>query len=143
MAITNRDKDSSEQKVEFTANFGAVPTGTTLQLAIVPFPAELKAVRAAANGLSGSPAVAIQVLRFITGAGMTSISGGATTLTLQAVGTSGVQSAVLATAGSSLLQLQAGDIILASHSGANTNVLGVSYSLVLQALQDIKTHFGS
>lgn len=143
MGLTNRDKDSSEQKQTFTASFGAVATGSTLSLAVVPWPAELKAVRAAAHGLSGSPTVDLRILRFVSGAGMTAIAGGMTTLTLQAVGTSGVQSGALASAGSSLLQLQAGDVITATHGAANTNVLGVSYALVLQALQDIKSHFGS
>jgi hypothetical protein len=143
MGVTNRDKDVSEQKENLFVNFGAVATGATLQLGIVPWPCELKAVRVAANGLSGSPTVDLRILRFVVGAGMTSIAGGATQLTVQAVGTSGPQSMVLASAGSSLLQLQAGDVILAAHGAANTNVLGVSYSLVLQALQDIKSHFGS
>ena len=110
--------------------------------AVIPYPATLDGVRVAAAGISGTPTYDLRVLRFIAGAGVTTIAGGATTLTGVAVGTSGIQSMVLASSGSTLLNLLAGDMITLTSGGANSAVTGLNVSVVVKALQDIKTSFG-
>ena len=142
MAITNRAKDVSEQRDVLQSSFQLTVTGATLFAAVIPYPATLDGVRVAAAGISGTPTYDLRVLRFIAGAGVTTIAGGATTLTGVAVGTSGIQSMVLASSGSTLLNLLAGDMITLTSGGANSAVTGLNVSVVVKALQDIKTSFG-
>jgi len=144
MAIVNRELDASEQKEVFHFNSGGdVVTGATLTCAIAPYAGEVKAIRVAGVGLSGTPTVAFNILRFNAGAGDTAITGGATTLTITAVGTSGVQSMVLASSGSTLLQVQAGDRFAITSGAANSAVKGLCVTFVVQALQDIKNPFST
>lgn len=142
MAICNRDLDSSQQKYVLEASYGPLATGATQPIAIVPSSSTIVGARVAAFGISGSPTVALTIQRFIVGSGSTSYLGGFTTLTMQAAGTSGVQSVVIAAAGSTALNLQAGDVIMSTTGGANSAVTGVNVTLVLQATQDIRTYFG-
>lgn len=142
MGVTNRSLDASEQRKVLGAAYGAVATGATLHACIVPFNSTLEGIRVAAEGLSGAPTYAMRIQRFIAGAGITAIAGGATTLTATAFGTSGLQSMVLAAAGSTLLNLLAGDIITLTSGGANTAATNLSVSVVVKATQDIKTQFG-
>jgi hypothetical protein len=142
MAVVNRTFDASEQKRPLSFSYAAVATGLTLQSVLVPYASTLNAVRVAAVGISGTPTLDMRVWRFIVGTGVTTIAGGATTLTMQAVGTSGVQAMVLAASGSTLLNLQAGDVITMTSGGANSAVAQLSGAVVIQALQDIRTTFG-
>ncbi len=148
MAICNRDLGTGEQQIEFNSNFGAFDTGASnaavlVPLAMIPYPATLSAVKAGVLGLSGAPTVAFSIQRFIIGSGNTLYTGGMTTLTLTNAGTSGIQSVVIAAAGSTALQLQAGDVILGSFAGQDTAATSLAVSVVVQAVQDIKTWFGS
>jgi hypothetical protein len=142
MGVTNRSLDVSEKNRNVGANYGLTATSLVLNVAMIPYPCTLQAARVAAKGISGTPTVLLKVDRFIVGAGSTVISGGATTLTMQAVGTSGIQTVVLAAAGSSFLSLQQGDVVTATTGGSNSAVDDLSISLVIQAIQDIKTSFG-
>jgi len=142
MAITNRALDPSEQRQVFESSYGLVATGATLQACLVPYASTLAAVRVAAVGISGSPTLDLRVWRFIVGTGVTAIAGGATTLAMQAVGTSGLQSMVIAASGSSFLNLAANDVITLTSGGANSAVAQLGTAVVVQALQDIKTSFG-
>lgn len=143
MAICNRDLDASEQKHEISANYGLVATSLTLPVGIVPYPANIVSARVAAVGLSGAPTGSLRIQRFITGAGATAYLGAFTTLTLTAVGTSGIQSVVTAASGSTALQLQAGDVITYVSAASNAAVDSLSVAVVIQATQDIRTYFGS
>lgn len=143
MALVNRDKDVSEQREVIHAQLGAVATGITLGCAIVPYSCELQAIRSSAIGLSGTPTAAFTIGRFIAGSGMTNITGGATTLTHTAVGTSGVQSWSLAASGSSLVQLQSGDVLTLTSAGTNAAVANLAVSFVLKALTDIKNQYNA
>ncbi len=143
MGVTNRAKDVSEQKWTLQAAFGAIgvtPVVREFPICTVPFPGIIKGIFAAAKGSSGSPVLDMYVQRFTT-AGIT-LSGGATTLALQNVGTSGIQSFVLAPAGNTLLNLQSGDVITAKLSGTDSAVTALSLAVVIQAVQDIKSSFG-
>lgn len=142
MAVVNRSLDASEQRDTYVANFAATGTAATFQVAMFPSAGVLEGIRMAGFGVSGSPLANVNILRFITGAGVTTIGGVATQLAFTAVGTSGVQSMVLAAAGSSLLSIQAGDILTATITGANSNLLGLSVAAVVKNTQEIKTSFG-
>ncbi len=141
MAIVNRTLDVSQQQSESQSSYQAVATGATLLVAAIPYPSTLKQVKVACQGVSGSPTYDLRVWRFIVGTGVTTIAGGATTLTGQAMGTSGVQSMVLAAAGSSFLNLQANDILTLTSGTASTAVTGLDVAVVIQATQDIVSWF--
>lgn len=143
MAICNRDLDASQQKTSLRANVAALGTGLTLPLVIIDSPASIVSAKVAAFGISGTPTAALTIQRFIVGSGVTSYLGGFTTLTLQAAGTSGVQSVVTAAAGSTALNLLAGDVIMVTSGGSNAAVTGLAVDLVIQYTQDIKSFFGS
>ncbi len=142
MANCNRDMDASEQKIELCANYGVVATTLVIAAGLVPWPCTLLGVRVAATGISNSPTGALKINRFIVGAGSTTYLGGFTTLTLQAVGTSGIQSVVIAAAGSTALSLLPGDEITWTSAGSNSAVSGLAVSIVVQKTQDIVQHFG-
>lgn len=131
--IVNRDMDVSEKRIILNANFGALATGTSAPIGIVPFPAQVKGIFEGALGLSGSPTHQVVIHRFIPGAGQTVITGLANALALTAFGTSGLQSASLV--GSSIL-LQAGDILSLSTGGANSAANASTVQVVIEALQD-------
>lgn len=147
MAIVNRTLDASEQKRTFTASFysgaAGILNGSTLHCLTVPSDAKIAAIQIACTGLSGAPTVGLSVQRFIVGTGVTTIQGGATTLTLPEWGTSGTIAMVIASSGSSFLNVLANDVLTlttAGGTGAASKQLAVS--IVLQATQDIKTQLG-
>lgn len=142
MAVVNRSLDASQQRYVLSNSYLLTVTGASVQFGMVPSQGTLEAVRVAAHGISGTPTGQLYVNRFIAGAGYTSIAGVATVMTAQAVGTSGIQSVVLAASGSSLLNLQAGDQLVWVTGGANSAVNGFSIAAVIKATQDIKTQFG-
>ncbi len=142
MAIVNRTKDASEQRDAYNSSWGAVATGVTLHAALIPFNSTLEGVRIAVAGVSGAPTYALRVLRFIVGTGVTTIAGGATTLTPSTVGTSGVASMSLASSGSTLLNLLAGDLITITSGATDAAVTQLSTSIVIKGVQDIKTWYG-
>lgn len=143
MAIVNRTLDASEQKKAFEMSAGAVATGVTLPVCLVPYPCNFLAAEFAAAGLSGSPTAALAVNRFIVGTGFTTwviAAGGSNTL--QAYGTSGPLAAVCVAQGSTLLELQADDLITVTSGGSNAAVTQLAVGIVLQPIMDIKTTFG-
>jgi len=142
MGIVNRSLDTSEQNHVLESTYGLVATGATLYAAVVPFNSTLDAARIAVSGLSGSPTYDLRIQRFIVGTGATVINPGSTTLTGVAFGTSGLQSFLLASAGSTLVNLLAGDIITVTSGAANTAATNVGVAVVLQAIQDIRSSFG-
>jgi hypothetical protein len=78
------------------------------------------------------------------GAGITGIVGLAATMTVAAIGNSQApQSFSLVSAGSTLLKVAAGDVIAVRTGTANTAIGQGNVTIVLQALQDIKSFFGS
>ena len=141
MAIMNRDLDVTQQMDTIQASFGVVATGATVVAAMVPSQSTLQAVKVSAFGLSGSPTYDLRILRFIVGAGVTSIAGGATTLTPLTFGTSGMASMVLASAGSTLLNLLPNDLITLTSGGSNAAAT-VAVAVVVQNIQDLKQSFG-
>ena len=78
MGIINRDLARSEKRRDQTVVFGALATGVTALLKVVPFNATLDSVNVAAFGLSGSPVWSLSAFRFNTSGGLTSIGMGVT-----------------------------------------------------------------
>lgn len=143
MGVANRDFDGSEQIQVSPCRTGPLATGVTGVIYVAPYPVTVQQIKYAAQGLSGAPVHAFNTLRFVVGAGMTAIPGVGSNATIAALGTSGLQAVTLAAAGSSLLTLQAGDAISILTSGANTAVDNMTYVVVVEALQDIKSYFGT
>ncbi len=133
MGIINRDLARSEKNNDETFVFGALVTGASALLKVVPFNALLTSVNVAAFGLSNSPIWSLEAFRF-TSAGLTTLTVGGT-ITLTAIGTSGCIGFSLAAPGFSLL---AGDVLVIRTGGANTATANSAVSVVMQPLADIK-----
>jgi len=141
MAIVNRDCDASQQKEVVHENLGAVATGVTRHAFILPFPATLQSVRVSAQGVSNAMQLAIQNTRFIVGTGATAILMGISNIVLQNTSVSGVIGfSGLAAQGSSLLALQAGDVLTLVSSVASGNATDLAIQLVIKKTQDIVSH---
>lgn len=140
MALVNRDKDISEKKeVINIVNNALLATGATVILANFAFPCEIRDIYVSALGLSGSPVHTYDVWKQGNGASAFSCTGA---LTLQAVGTSGPQRSSMLAAGGTAVQVNASDVLVLKTSGANTATLELAITIVVQALQDIRSHFG-
>lgn len=142
MAIVNRDLDVSEQKLVLNAAIGLATTGTSLPVAVVPYPGIIRNIQVAALGLSGSPSWTFQIHRFIPGTGFTAIAC-AGALTVANYGTSGIQGVSLVASGSTLLNVIANDVISIATATANTASLYSAVSVAIQATQDVKAVYGS
>lgn len=140
MAIANRDLDSSEQNRSLAGSFPTV-TGQTYVVASVPYPSQLMAAQVDCVGLSGSPNLSLWLHRFNVGQGFTSINVGAS-LVAAAFGLSGGQTFAVAAPGVTY-PLQTGDLIVLSTAAANTGSVQTTVSIVIKALQDFRTSFGS
>lgn len=143
MALTNRDKDASEQKdVIHWHSVGAVATGTTLYFGVVPAPALLQSVKVTAHGVSNAMQVALNVERFTSG-GITVIPVGISNVVLQNMSVSGALGfSGLVAQGSSLLVLQEGDLLSGTTSVANSNALDLTLELVIKKTQDFVAYNG-
>lgn len=138
MPLVNRDKDVSEQTIDFTCSLGTV-TGQTYAVCVVPWPAQLISAQIAGIGLSGAPNVSLWLQRFVIGSGATSTVIGQS-MVLTTYGTSGAMGFTVLNGLTNLLQ--AGDVISLSQAAANTATVDSAVTVCLKALQDIKSHFG-
>lgn len=136
--IVNRDLDGSEQQKVLTVKAISTVTGTSQQLHVVAYPCQVLGAYEAAVGLSGSPTHRIDVARFIAGTGITVISTLFNVTPVTAWGTSGVYGMSLVGGGS--LFLQANDVLFLTPGAANAAVVSSTISIVVQALQDIKSN---
>lgn len=143
MGIINRTKDPSEQKEAFDVTLRGIVTAATYQVCVVPYPANVEAIVHSHQGLSGSPALRFDVWRFIAGAGFTSVvTGLGASATIVALATSGVLSASLPAVGSTLLQVQAKDVITLHSFAANTATVESHVQVVLKKTQDKVSYYG-
>ena len=139
MANVNRDQHVSEQKeVIYYRGFSNILTGQTVEVSgPLPYPCTIQSMRAYCIGVSNAMQIAPQVSRFTSG-GLTTISLGISNLICVAAGTSGVQGySGFAVPGSTLLSLQAGDVIQITTSVANAAVNNIALNFVIQKVQDI------
>lgn len=157
MGIINRDLSTSEQRTTFEFySSGAVATGITGIVCIVPYPCSVDGFQAVAFGSSGAPTLQLIVSRFTPGTGATPTIGLSTfnigsTFALIAFGTSGVGAVgtsvlPLGTSfpviGSTTTQLQANDVIMYQTGGSNAAVTGLGIELVIRPLNDLTKFFG-
>jgi hypothetical protein len=166
MAIINRDGDASETKewLSWTSQQGGgtsggtfgngyVPTGATLYLmGPMPYPFTIQSIRALSpNGGSGAIQLAFLIGRPAVG-GMTLINIGLSNLVVTngasfaGTGFSGTFATTgysgLANQGSTLLNGQAGDVLMAVTQGANTASNLLLIQMVWKKTQDIVSHNG-
>ncbi len=142
MAITNRDLDVSQQKIiKQFASSSTIATSATMLVAMVPAQGVLKNIQLSAFGLSGAPHLEINILKFA--GGQTAVSGVGNTLVVTAFGTSGAIGFSLAAAGSSLLQVNAGDLIVLKTGNANTAMGTCVVDVVIGAVADYMAVYGS
>ena len=144
MAIVNRDLDPSQKKESVQTVVASLSFGASHAIIAIPqYPVELRAVAVAPIAIGAAPALNLEVIRFIAGAGLTLIPGLAATLIATAHGTSGVQGMSLVAPGSTLLQLQAGDLLGLRIPGISGAVTTMAVNVVWSLKQDIKAAFGS
>lgn len=139
MPLINRNNHPSERRRDFQATLGAVATGVTSVLAVVPFNGLVTAVFGAAFGLSGTPTTSFSLYR-LTSTGFTSIGLGAT-LTLPAFGTSGFSyygSTINGNTISGIIGITAlqGDLLVALSGGTNAAVTSAYLGGVIQPTDD-------
>lgn len=145
MAVINRTLDASEQKKVFQQKLVAAElvNGFSGIICVAPYACNVVAGAIALYGISGAPNFQISVNR-TGGAGATYVLAVGTSNIPLAMGTSGVWQMVLPAAGSTLLQIGAGDTIMyAQGGGASAAAVQAMISLVVQPIQDIKTSHGA
>lgn len=142
MGFSNRDLDVSQQKViKQFASASTIATSATMLIASVPVQGVLKSINLSAFGLSGAPHLEINILKFA--GGQTAVSGVGNTLVVTAFGTSGSIGFSLVAAGSSLLQVSAGDLIVLKTGNANTAMATCVVDVVIGAVADVMAVYGS
>lgn len=145
MGIVNRSLDASEQKdlycQVFAGTSGVIASGTTLIVGPIASAGTIDRVAVTCQGASVSPTSSIQVLRFIPGAGATTISALGSSFVLPAMGVSGYLSVSLVAAGSTLLSVLPGDCIQMI-LGVNSAVCP-AIDVVVKKTQEIVSRFGS
>lgn len=138
MGLINRDNDISEQLEKDSVYIKGTTTGVNYVVYRCPRPMQIQTARAYSAGLSGAPTTAIFAERFVVGTGAQTFAiGGA--LTNAAFGTSGIQSFSLPAVGSSLIQMQTGDVIRVLTGAANAALTDLMVEVVLKNVADIKT----
>jgi len=144
MAIVNRDLGTSQQRQEldFVTN-SATATGVTLLGPIISSPCNLEAVAVAALGLSGAPEYSFSVLRY-SAAGLTAIALGVSNIVIAAAaGASGSAQGWSGIAvGTTLCQLQRGDMLSIVSAGANTAAAKLAVKFVVRKTEDIVSALG-
>jgi hypothetical protein len=145
MAICNRDNGLSQQRESrsFISN-AAVATGVTLVVATIPYACTLEGIWGGILGLSGAPAYAFNVLRFTAGGATVMALGVSTFIPGAALGVSkGLEGwSGIRAAGSSLLLLQAGDVVCVTSSVANTSAEKLIVDLIVKKTADLVSHYG-
>lgn len=139
MGIANRDKDASEKNYVVSAQLGAVATGVSTIVGIVPSAGQLLGFQVTGKGLSAVPVYQLAVARWTT-AGITGVAFGSALTLSAAFGLSG--GVIGASFNSASYALQAGDLLMLNSSGANTAVADSAIAVVIQATQDIKQNCG-
>jgi len=138
MAIINRDHDISEKRevVEFSQR--TLVTGASYIITQVPYKCDVQGAYVAAIGLSGSPILSFNAVRFNATGGQTVIALGVSGVVLTAFGTSGIQGfSGMQALGSSLLSLIPGDLLAMTLTGTNSAADSAIVDIVLAKSDDI------
>lgn len=145
MAICNRDKDVSEQKdaLYFRSIAEHVTGASVLCAGPLPYPCTLQSVRVAMFGASTATAVQIQFQAVRFAGGLTTINLGISNMLPGLVSLSGlIGFSGLAAVGSSLLSLQAGDILSFTVAGTNASITNILIDWAVKKTQDIVSYNG-
>lgn len=136
MAILNRDLDASQQKEVVRMTWPSqVSTGASLLIGILPSLGVIQSMRAVAIGQSGAMEMSLYVAR--NASGYTTFPVGISNLVIPgASGGVGGYSG-LAAVGSTLLNVLAGDVLVATLAGANSAAAQLSVEIVIKKTQDI------
>lgn len=138
MAIVNRDLDSSQQPAVVYKEVGALATGVTTLIALIPNSCQVVAAGLKAYGLSGAPQYSLSLFRATTN-GPTLIGLGATVTAVG--GLSAAFQGFSITLGATVFA-ETGDVLCINSGVSNTAVTGLSVAVALKPLQDVKTYFG-
>lgn len=147
MAVVNRTLDASQQKHgEISGRFVAADlvNGVTRMIGIVETPCVVTGGQMAVSGISGAPAYSIVVSRFVVGTGYTTFTLGTSQIPVE-LGTSGVLTSGLSlpASGSTLLNLQANDVLLLrTNGGTGAAAVDMSLKIIVRPIQDVKQYFG-
>jgi len=146
MGIVNRTLDASEQKdvyVHQWAVSGATGfvAGSTLIGAPMASAGTLDRIVVTCQGASTATTSSIEILRFIGGAGFTTIVGLGASFVMPIMGISGALSVSLAASGSTLLNVLPGDCVQL-RLGVN-GAQGPAVTVVVKKTQEIVSRFGS
>ena len=141
MGIVNRTMDGSEQKEALVISQNNVVNTQDLVLKVIERPCTISDLKVAMLGVSGSPSIQLKVLRFVNGTGGSSFLVGST-FAVTTYATSGWLSFSLPASGSTLLNLQKGDIpIVVQGGGTGAASTVTTVELVVQNTQEIKTWY--
>jgi hypothetical protein len=132
MAITNRDLDSSQQKIDVQVGLGGMATGVTRLIFVAPFPCTVVSASAYAFGVSNAMQLAFQR---ITASGQSIIALGVSNMVLGNSGVFGYSG--LQAPGNTLMNLAAKDVVQVVSSVTNGNAVDLHLHLVIQKTQDI------
>lgn len=140
MGIINRTQDLSEQKEMLENSVLGQTTGVVYPIGIISRPQTLADAKCSTLGLSLAPTVTLGIQRVTGLAGVTLIPI-STALVQVAFGTSGFQTFSLPAAGSTLLNLQKGDLLTITAGGSTAGASSAMIDVVVQNSQDIKTWY--
>lgn len=135
MGIINQNLDASQKRRDQTFAFGAIATGVTNLLSVIPYDAYLQGVNLAAFGISGAPVYSLSVFRATSG-GLTSVGLGVS-LAAVAMGTTGPVGATITGIGATLLR---GDVLCLTSGGANSAVATAALSISVAGSADINKY---
>ncbi len=140
MPIINQNLDISEKKVWADTVLGAVATGVTALIRLIPYNCMLQGFNLSAFGLSGTPTYSLSVYRATSG-GLTSIPLGLS-LAATTFGTSGpIGVTFIGSSGYGAgVTLLAGDALFMISGTADTSITTGIASSAIAALGDFKSY---
>lgn len=141
MSILNRTHDISLQKQTFQGALVNANNLAVIPVAMIERSMLITDCKIAMQGVSGTPAVYLGVYRFQGSTGAASFIVGAS-FVCQSFATSGYLSYSMPAAGSTLLNLMKGDVVVLTQAGgvgAATTITQVD--LIVQNLQDVTTWY--
>jgi len=141
MAIVNRDCEASQQVDVIEKSFVSVASGATLLLAMPAYPCTVKIAAAWGSGVSYAPILSFfKVETLGASAQAVGISGLVVLGQSSAIAMTGFSG--LAAAGSTLLNMNAGQLLVGAITGTSANIGQLAVSVVLKKTQDVVSYFG-
>lgn len=141
MPIENMNLAGSIKKVSLLACEQTVVNGTTFIVGVIENQMLIRDCKVMMNGVSGTPSVMLGIYRFNAGSGAMSFILGSS-FAVTSYQTSGYMTYSLPVVGSTLLNLQKGDIVMCVQGGG-TGAASAStvIDLIVENVQDIVTWY--